>query len=226
MAAEAAGRSPVQRTPGPVAVRPKSLPFPVQEVATLTNFVHVRVCFDTAALPKELRPYLVLWQEALLETDLSRPGQVTTEPKARSHRRARTIDAADANGNFVVRRVEASGGEGGRSRPPITGTLYGASTKIRSCLSVRWALATRRFRVHTCRTSFTCMARPSQPSSPHCATGCSRWWVRALCPRHGGDFTRTSTAPTRCFVSPVRVANRAEGRPRRDGGKRFCVPSS
>ena len=58
------------------AARPKPLPFPVQEVATVTHFVHVRLCLDAAAVPHALRPYLVLWQEVLLETDLSRPGQV------------------------------------------------------------------------------------------------------------------------------------------------------
>ena len=61
---------------GSAAGAAKALPMPVQEVATVTHFMHLRLCLDMAAVPVELRPYMVLWQEVLLETDLSRPGQV------------------------------------------------------------------------------------------------------------------------------------------------------
>jgi hypothetical protein len=58
------------------AVADRAPPFPIQEVATVTHFVHVRVCLDGTRVPVALRPYLVLFQELLLQTDLARPGQV------------------------------------------------------------------------------------------------------------------------------------------------------
>lgn len=43
--------------------------------ATATRFSHLRLCLDTSAIPVELRPYLVLFQELLLESDLAVPGE-------------------------------------------------------------------------------------------------------------------------------------------------------
>jgi len=53
-----------------------NLPFSTAlEVVVPTNFTYIFVGFDTAHVPKELRPYLFLLQEILLETDLAVPGK-------------------------------------------------------------------------------------------------------------------------------------------------------
>ena len=42
---------------------------------TATRFGHLRLCLDTSHIPLELRPYLVLFQELFLESDLAVPGE-------------------------------------------------------------------------------------------------------------------------------------------------------
>eukprot|EP01112_Ceratiomyxa_fruticulosa_P014515 TRINITY_DN4162_c0_g3_i1.p1 TRINITY_DN4162_c0_g3~~TRINITY_DN4162_c0_g3_i1.p1 ORF type:complete len:863 (-),score=189.38 TRINITY_DN4162_c0_g3_i1:59-2647(-) len=51
-----------------------NFPFPVQLVNVETQFVHFKIIFDISNLPVELRPYLVLFQELILETALELPG--------------------------------------------------------------------------------------------------------------------------------------------------------
>ena len=44
-------------------------------VETNTRFLHLRFCLETSTVPQDVRPYLVLFQELLLESDLALPGQ-------------------------------------------------------------------------------------------------------------------------------------------------------
>jgi hypothetical protein len=57
--------------------RPAGVLFPVQWVDVQTVFVHWRLAFDLRAMPAALRPFLCLYQELILETDVSRPGTRT-----------------------------------------------------------------------------------------------------------------------------------------------------
>ncbi len=50
-----------------------SLGFPIHFMQSPTKFCHCRVCFHLEGLPSELQPYLVLFQELIVETDLMIP---------------------------------------------------------------------------------------------------------------------------------------------------------
>jgi len=67
----------IPQLPSSTTMLTEGLLFPVQLVRLDTEFVHVQICFGTAKMEAEVRPYLVLLQSLLLSTSLLLPPTTT-----------------------------------------------------------------------------------------------------------------------------------------------------